>query len=241
MKDLRINRLLSAVRKLSIVQILIYAGAVVGPLVFVLVLFIHNFTRMWHAQAVYELVVIVPLIAVMAGWMLTPYWGALRWQRQGAKPQGVSAIVIVAVILVIALGAISYPKALALLGDKSQPTGEVVFPMIMIIPMVQWVVLGLAAMLFGLMARRGAQHSGEATLTKDNVGMELNGPKRRMRSRQEKMIAGICGGFAKYYSADPTIFRGAFALLTLLTCGFGVLIYLTMWITVPKETEAAIL
>lgn len=244
MKDVRINWqliVISLARKLSIAQLLIYAGAVVGPLVFVLVFLICNITLMWHAQDLAKLVVTVPLIAVMAGWMLLPYWGALRWVRQGAKTRGGSAIVIVAVILVSAMGAISYLKALALLEDKYHPTGGVVNLMIIIIPMVQWVVLGLAAMLVGLTARRGTQHSGEATITENNIGMELKEPKRFKRSRQEKMIAGICGGLAKYFKVDFTVIRGAFLLLTVLTCGFGALIYLIMWIIVPKESESAIL
>lgn len=227
------SSLLSAARKLSIAQLLIYAGAI-STLVLVLVGFIRNLTTFGHKQPMAELFVFVPLVAIIAGWMLSPYWGALRFQRQGARTRGGSVIIIVAVILVIALGANSYLATPALLGGKSHPTAAGVT--VMLIPMVQWLVLGLAALLLGLMSQRRTRHLGEATITNNNIGVELNETKRLRRSQKKKMIAGICGGLAKYYSADPTIIRGVFVLFTIFTTGFGVLIYLIMWITVPKES-----
>lgn len=67
--------------------------------------------------------------------------------------------------------------------------------------------------------------------------MELIEPKRLKRSRNDRMIAGVCGGLAKYMDVDPTIVRLIFALGTLFTVVFpGVLIYLVMWIVMPKES-----
>lgn len=66
--------------------------------------------------------------------------------------------------------------------------------------------------------------------------MELNSPKRLTRSGRDKMLAGICGGIANYMVVDPTVVRLIFALATFFTVVFpGVLIYLIMWIVVPKE------
>ncbi|HZK96456.1 MAG TPA: PspC domain-containing protein [Prolixibacteraceae bacterium] len=68
--------------------------------------------------------------------------------------------------------------------------------------------------------------------------MELNSPKRLTRSRKDRMLAGICGGIADYMAVDPTVVRLIFALATFFTVLFpGVLIYLIMWIVVPKERE----
>jgi phage shock protein C len=68
--------------------------------------------------------------------------------------------------------------------------------------------------------------------------MELNSPKRLTRSRKDKMLAGVCGGIADYMVVDPTVVRLIFALATFFTVVFpGVLIYLIMWIVVPKELE----
>lgn len=66
--------------------------------------------------------------------------------------------------------------------------------------------------------------------------MELNSPKRLTRSSKDKMLAGVCGGIANYMDVDPTIVRLIFALATFFTVVFpGVIIYLIMWIVVPKE------
>lgn len=68
--------------------------------------------------------------------------------------------------------------------------------------------------------------------------MEIVEPKRLMRTRKDRMVAGVCGGIAKYLIADPTVVRLVFALATIFTAVFpGVLIYLIMWIVVPKESE----
>ncbi len=66
--------------------------------------------------------------------------------------------------------------------------------------------------------------------------MELNSPKRLTRSNKDKMLGGVCGGIAEYMMVDPTIVRLVFALATFFTVVFpGILIYLIMWIVVPKE------
>ncbi len=66
--------------------------------------------------------------------------------------------------------------------------------------------------------------------------MEILEPKRLMRSRKDRMIAGVCGGLANYMAVDPTIVRLVFALATFFTfVGPGILIYFVMWIIIPKE------
>jgi phage shock protein C len=68
--------------------------------------------------------------------------------------------------------------------------------------------------------------------------MEPNEPKRLKRSQQERMIAGVCGGIAKYMNVDATIVRLVFAVLTVFTAVLpGILIYLIMWIIVPKDQD----
>ena len=38
----------------------------------------------------------------------------------------------------------------------------------------------------------------------------MSGEKKLVRSRQNKMIAGVCGGLGAYLGVDPTLVRGAF-------------------------------
>ena len=57
--------------------------------------------------------------------------------------------------------------------------------------------------------------------------------KRLYRSRNDRKLAGVCGGIAEYYGWDPTLVRIAWIVLTLLG-GSGILIYLIMWLVMPE-------
>ncbi len=58
--------------------------------------------------------------------------------------------------------------------------------------------------------------------------------KKLYRSTTDKMIAGVCGGLAEYFEIDSTLVRILFLAL-LIFGGGGVLIYIIMWIVVPKR------
>ncbi len=58
--------------------------------------------------------------------------------------------------------------------------------------------------------------------------------KRLQRSRTEKMIGGVCGGLAEYFSVDPTIVRILWVLITLLG-GAGIILYVVLWVIMPLE------
>ncbi len=62
----------------------------------------------------------------------------------------------------------------------------------------------------------------------------MSSPKRLYRSRDNRMLGGVCGGLAEYFNIDPTLVRLAFLLL-FLAAGSGPLLYLVMWIIVPEE------
>lgn len=56
-------------------------------------------------------------------------------------------------------------------------------------------------------------------------------PKRLYRSRQDRMICGVCGGIAEYFNIDPTLIRLAFVLLGLT--GTAILAYFIAAIIIP--------
>ena len=62
--------------------------------------------------------------------------------------------------------------------------------------------------------------------------------KRILRSRSERMIAGVCGGLATYFNIDPLIVRLGFALLAMMN-GVGIMLYLLLWLLLPNEDSAA--
>lgn len=59
--------------------------------------------------------------------------------------------------------------------------------------------------------------------------------KRLYRSRDERMIAGVAGGIAQYFSIDPTLVRLAFVGFTLAGGGSGLLAYLILAVLMPLE------
>ncbi|MBO0872055.1 MAG: PspC domain-containing protein [Pseudonocardia sp.] len=58
---------------------------------------------------------------------------------------------------------------------------------------------------------------------------------RLRRSRSNRMIAGVCGGFAEVLGIDATILRLALVLATVLGFGAGVVLYIACWILMPEE------
>jgi phage shock protein C len=59
-------------------------------------------------------------------------------------------------------------------------------------------------------------------------------PKKLVRSRTDRKIAGVCAGFADYLELDVTLVRILWLMLTLFA-GWGILGYLIAWIVMPQE------
>lgn len=53
------------------------------------------------------------------------------------------------------------------------------------------------------------------------------------RSEDEKMLAGVCGGIAKYLEWDVSIIR-ILLIIIVLAGGVGIPIYIVLWFLMPK-------
>jgi phage shock protein C len=60
---------------------------------------------------------------------------------------------------------------------------------------------------------------------------------RLYRSRRDRMLAGVAGGLAEMWGADPSLVRIIWALLVLFTGGVALLVYIVMAIVVPEEDQ----
>jgi phage shock protein C len=69
-------------------------------------------------------------------------------------------------------------------------------------------------------------------------GSAMAETRKLYRSRSNRQVAGVCGGLAQYFSMDATLIRILFVVLAVLG-GSGIVIYLAMWIIVPKEPSGA--
>lgn len=58
--------------------------------------------------------------------------------------------------------------------------------------------------------------------------------KKLTRSRNNKMLAGVCAGVANYFDLDPTLVRLGWALFGLLG-GSGLLFYIICCVVIPEE------
>jgi phage shock protein C len=63
-------------------------------------------------------------------------------------------------------------------------------------------------------------------------------PRQLRRTRDGRMIAGVCSGAAKYLGVDANILRLVLAVLTVLGVGTGIAIYAIGWLLIPEEGES---
>jgi phage shock protein PspC (stress-responsive transcriptional regulator) len=79
------------------------------------------------------------------------------------------------------------------------------------------------------------------TMTNNVLNEATDRVKKLRRSRDDRMVAGVCGGFAKMFGVDAALLRILLVAATLFGFGTGALLYLAGWILMPEEnTDAAI-
>ena len=61
---------------------------------------------------------------------------------------------------------------------------------------------------------------------------EMNMTERLYRSTQEKMLGGVCGGLADYFSIDVTLMR-LIVIVAAFAGGVGIPVYLVAWVIIP--------
>jgi phage shock protein PspC (stress-responsive transcriptional regulator) len=72
--------------------------------------------------------------------------------------------------------------------------------------------------------------AGSATVTGQPGARQLR------RSGDDKMLAGVAGGIARYLNADVTLVRVIIAALALST-GAGVAVYIAAWLLIPADGQ----
>jgi phage shock protein C len=66
---------------------------------------------------------------------------------------------------------------------------------------------------------------------------DKNGTRVLARSRDDRMLAGVCAGVAGYFGIDATLVRVIWAVLSIMTGGAGVLAYLAAWVIIPEAGQ----
>jgi len=63
--------------------------------------------------------------------------------------------------------------------------------------------------------------------------------ERLMRSRDDRMLAGVAGGLAELWDADPTLVRLAWVFLAVVTGGIAAIVYVVMAVVVPEAEQGS--
>ena len=62
--------------------------------------------------------------------------------------------------------------------------------------------------------------------------------RKLARSKTDKMLGGVCGGFAEYYGWPSWVVRFVYVLVSILSAAFpGILIYLLLWLLMPFKQD----
>lgn len=63
-----------------------------------------------------------------------------------------------------------------------------------------------------------------------------NKSKKLFRSRENRVVAGICGGLAEYFGIDPTLTRILFIILA-FAVGSSIWLYIILIFIMPLELK----
>jgi phage shock protein PspC (stress-responsive transcriptional regulator) len=77
--------------------------------------------------------------------------------------------------------------------------------------------------------------SSQGAYSQQDPGSFATEPRRLYRSDNDKILGGVCAGFANYMRLDPAVVRILFVLLSLVW-GAGFLFYIILWAVLPNRT-----
>jgi len=62
--------------------------------------------------------------------------------------------------------------------------------------------------------------------------------KQFLRSKKDRVVAGVCGGIAEYTSWDVKLIRFLSVIIILIT-GWAFLLYVLLWLLIPQATNVS--
>lgn len=63
---------------------------------------------------------------------------------------------------------------------------------------------------------------------------KANAPKRLFKIRDGAIVEGVCNGIAAYFDVDPTMVRALFIILTVISAGTWIIVYILLAIFLPE-------
>jgi len=71
------------------------------------------------------------------------------------------------------------------------------------------------------------------------TGHKQSDNKRLFRDTDNAMIAGVAAGLAEYFHLDVLLVRILFVIATFVTVGWGILLYIVLWLLVPETKTSS--
>ena len=59
--------------------------------------------------------------------------------------------------------------------------------------------------------------------------------QRLYRSKKERILGGVCAGLSEHLDVDPKVIRLIWAVVTLISFGTGIIVYILAWIIIPED------
>jgi len=59
--------------------------------------------------------------------------------------------------------------------------------------------------------------------------------KQLFRPKKNRILGGVCAGLGEHLDVDPKVIRLIWAVVSVLSIGTGILIYILAWIIIPEE------
>lgn len=64
----------------------------------------------------------------------------------------------------------------------------------------------------------------------------MNVSRPFVRSRHDRMLAGVIGGIAQRYGWNSTLLRAIYVIVSIASVAFpGIIVYLLLWLLMPEE------
>lgn len=61
--------------------------------------------------------------------------------------------------------------------------------------------------------------------------------KHLYRSKKERILGGVCAGLGEHLDVDPTVIRLIWAVVSVLSLGTGIIVYILAWIIIPESGQ----
>jgi len=99
-----------------------------------------------------------------------------------------------------------------------------------------WAVFFILIGVFLLYNKNPFKKESADSTDADSEGAETKySEKQIFRSRDDKMLAGVCSGLAEYFNLDATVVRLAYVLITLASVGIGIVAYIVLILVFPEK------